>query len=79
MSLRLLRALATACTLWPTAAGPLQSLPEPCLIDWEFTRLGDPADETAYTLDQNVVAPSLGYLTSRIDPLETLLRMESAS
>ncbi len=27
--------------------------PDPVLIDWEYTRLGDPADEIAYTLDQN--------------------------
>jgi thiamine kinase-like enzyme len=27
--------------------------PEPKLIDWEYTRLGDPADEIAYTFDQN--------------------------
>jgi aminoglycoside phosphotransferase (APT) family kinase protein len=27
--------------------------PDPVLIDWEYTRLGDPADEIAYLLDQN--------------------------
>lgn len=27
--------------------------PEPVLIDWEYARLGDPADEIAYTFDQN--------------------------
>lgn len=27
--------------------------PEPVLIDWEYTRLGDPADEIAYLFDQN--------------------------
>jgi hypothetical protein len=32
--------------------------PGPCLIDWEYTRLGDPADELAYTFDQNALAPS---------------------
>lgn len=32
--------------------------PEPCLIDWEYTRLGDPADEMAYTFDQNALTPS---------------------
>jgi len=26
---------------------------DPVLIDWEYTRLGDPADEIAYLLDQN--------------------------
>jgi aminoglycoside phosphotransferase (APT) family kinase protein len=26
---------------------------EPALIDWEYTRLGDPADEIAYLFDQN--------------------------
>jgi aminoglycoside phosphotransferase (APT) family kinase protein len=32
--------------------------PGPCLIDWEYTRLGDPADEIAYTFDQNALTPS---------------------
>jgi aminoglycoside phosphotransferase (APT) family kinase protein len=32
--------------------------PGPCLIDWEYTRLGDPADEMAYTFDQNALTPS---------------------
>jgi aminoglycoside phosphotransferase (APT) family kinase protein len=32
--------------------------PSPCLIDWEYTRLGDPADEMAYTFDQNALTPS---------------------
>jgi aminoglycoside phosphotransferase (APT) family kinase protein len=32
--------------------------PGPCLIDWEYTRLGDPADELAYTFDQNALTPS---------------------
>ena len=27
--------------------------PEPVLIDWEFARLGDPADDIAYLFDQN--------------------------
>lgn len=27
--------------------------PDPVLIDWEYARLGDPADEIAYTFDQN--------------------------
>jgi thiamine kinase-like enzyme len=27
--------------------------PDPALIDWEYTRLGDPADEIAYLFDQN--------------------------
>jgi aminoglycoside phosphotransferase (APT) family kinase protein len=31
--------------------------PRPCLIDWEYTRLGDPADEMAYTFDQNALTP----------------------
>lgn len=30
----------------------------PCLIDWEYTRLGDPADELAYMFDQNELTPS---------------------
>lgn len=29
--------------------------PEPCLIDWEYARVGDPADEIAYTVDQNAL------------------------
>jgi aminoglycoside phosphotransferase (APT) family kinase protein len=31
--------------------------PDPVLIDWEYARLGDPADEIAYTFDQNGLAP----------------------
>ncbi len=27
--------------------------PDPVLIDWEYARLGDPADEIAYLFDQN--------------------------
>ena len=27
--------------------------PDPAMIDWEYTRLGDPADEIAYLFDQN--------------------------
>jgi aminoglycoside phosphotransferase (APT) family kinase protein len=30
--------------------------PDPALIDWEYTRLGDPADEIAYLFDQNGLA-----------------------
>jgi aminoglycoside phosphotransferase (APT) family kinase protein len=29
--------------------------PAPALIDWEYTRLGDPADEIAYLFDQNAL------------------------
>jgi aminoglycoside phosphotransferase (APT) family kinase protein len=32
--------------------------PSPCLIDWEYTRLGDPADEIAYLFDQNALTAS---------------------
>jgi aminoglycoside phosphotransferase (APT) family kinase protein len=32
--------------------------PDPVLIDWEYTRLGDPADEIAYLLDQNGLTAS---------------------
>jgi hypothetical protein len=28
---------------------------DPVLIDWEYTRLGDPADEIAYLFDQNAL------------------------
>jgi thiamine kinase-like enzyme len=28
---------------------------DPTLIDWEYTRLGDPADELAYVFDQNLL------------------------
>jgi aminoglycoside phosphotransferase (APT) family kinase protein len=31
--------------------------PGPILIDWEYARLGDPADEIAYLLDQNDLSP----------------------
>ena len=30
--------------------------PDPVLIDWEYTRLGDPADEIAYLFDQNALS-----------------------
>jgi len=40
------------------AHGNLLWNPNPCLIDWEYTRLGDPADEIAYTFDQNALTPS---------------------
>jgi thiamine kinase-like enzyme len=29
--------------------------PDPALIDWEYARLGDPADEIAYLFDQNAL------------------------
>ncbi|MBR7833082.1 phosphotransferase [Actinospica durhamensis] len=32
--------------------------PRPCLIDWEYTHLGDPADEISYTFDQNALTPA---------------------
>lgn len=32
--------------------------PDPVLIDWEYTRLGDPADEIAYLFDQNGLSAS---------------------
>lgn len=31
--------------------------PGPVLIDWEYTRLGDAADEIAYVFDQNGLTP----------------------
>jgi aminoglycoside phosphotransferase (APT) family kinase protein len=31
--------------------------PDPVLIDWEYARLGDPADEIAYLFDQNGLTP----------------------
>jgi aminoglycoside phosphotransferase (APT) family kinase protein len=31
--------------------------PGPILIDWEYARLGDPADEIAYLFDQNGLSP----------------------
>lgn len=31
--------------------------PHPVLIDWEYTRPGDPADEIAYLFDQNGLSP----------------------
>jgi aminoglycoside phosphotransferase (APT) family kinase protein len=30
-------------------------VPEPVLVDWEYTRLGDPADEVAYLFTQNAL------------------------
>jgi thiamine kinase-like enzyme len=32
--------------------------PSPCLIDWEYTRLGYPAKEIAYTFDRNALTAS---------------------
>jgi len=32
--------------------------PEPRLIDWEYTGLGDPANEMAYVFDQNALTPT---------------------
>jgi thiamine kinase-like enzyme len=32
--------------------------PQPVLIDWEYARLGDPADEVAYLFTQNQLGPS---------------------
>lgn len=32
--------------------------PQPVLIDWEYARLGDPADEVAYLFTQNQLSPS---------------------
>ena len=40
------------------AFGNVLWAPDPVLIDWEYTRLGDPADEIAYLFDQNGLAPS---------------------
>jgi aminoglycoside phosphotransferase (APT) family kinase protein len=33
--------------------------PDPVLIDWEYSRLGDPADEIAYLFDQNGLSTPL--------------------
>jgi aminoglycoside phosphotransferase (APT) family kinase protein len=40
------------------AAGNVLWGPDPVLIDWEYARLGDPADEIAYLFDQNALDPS---------------------
>lgn len=32
--------------------------PEPCLIDWEYAGIGDPANELAYVFDQNALTPT---------------------
>ena len=39
------------------ASGNILWSPDPGLIDWEYTRLGDPADEIAYLFDQNGLTP----------------------
>jgi aminoglycoside phosphotransferase (APT) family kinase protein len=39
------------------APGNLLWNPGPLMIDWEYARLGDPADEMAYTFDQNALTP----------------------
>ena len=43
----------------PRGPGPGNILwgPGPVLIDWEYARLGDPADEIAYLFDQNGLSP----------------------
>jgi aminoglycoside phosphotransferase (APT) family kinase protein len=52
------------------APGNILWRPRPVLIDWEYSRLGDPADEIAYLLDQNGLTPAqraafwLGYRQS---------------
>jgi thiamine kinase-like enzyme len=38
------------------APGNILWAPDPVLIDWEYARLGDPADEVAYLFDQNGLA-----------------------
>lgn len=40
------------------AAGNIIWAPKPVLIDWEYARLGDPADEVAYIFTQNGLTPS---------------------
>jgi aminoglycoside phosphotransferase (APT) family kinase protein len=40
------------------APGNMLWRPAPVLIDWEYCRLGDPADEIAYLFDQNGLTPS---------------------
>jgi thiamine kinase-like enzyme len=48
--------------------------PDPAMIDWEYTRIGDPADEIAYLFDQNgLTAPRReafwrGYRTGTSSP-----------
>jgi thiamine kinase-like enzyme len=56
------------------ATGNLVWTPEPVLIDWEYARLGDPADEIAYLFSQSGLSPRhraafwRGYRdTTRID------------
>jgi aminoglycoside phosphotransferase (APT) family kinase protein len=39
------------------AADNILWTPDPVLIDWEYARLGDPADEIAYLFDQNELGP----------------------
>lgn len=39
------------------AAGNVLWDPGPVLVDWEYARLGDPADEIAYLFDQNDLGP----------------------
>jgi aminoglycoside phosphotransferase (APT) family kinase protein len=39
------------------SAGNVLWTPQPVLIDWEYARIGDPADETGYVFGQNAFAP----------------------
>jgi aminoglycoside phosphotransferase (APT) family kinase protein len=54
--------------------------PDPVLIDWEYTRLGDPADEIAYLFDQNGLSAARrqafwqGY-RARLDSGERLVQI----
>jgi aminoglycoside phosphotransferase (APT) family kinase protein len=60
--------------------------PAPALIDWEYTRLGDPADEIAYLFDQNALSPAqretfwagYGRRVERVAWWEPLTRLGSA-
>jgi thiamine kinase-like enzyme len=40
----------------PAGDNILWAAADPVLIDWEYSRLGDPADEVAYLFDQNDLA-----------------------
>jgi thiamine kinase-like enzyme len=53
--------------------------PQPVLIDWEYARLGDPADEVAYLFTQNQLSPAQraafwsGYSPSQNRPLDLMV------
>jgi aminoglycoside phosphotransferase (APT) family kinase protein len=60
------------------AEGNILWNPDPVLIDWEYARPGDPADEIAYTFDQNGLAADQrnAFWAGYADPTASQIRTE---